>query len=994
MENLPSKPLAGEAARFYPGIFSCPIVFRTVFDLFHRSANNPNQVARKLEATVLHSFAVSNRRGTFVYKDETGSIFYMSLEALGSGLDADGKVQLLVHGIEKPGPSVTRQLRMLLVRRLLLIAVDMLSSVLAKNPHFNWKRADIHFLRTFEEEWKSLEDEPSKDETPQDYFYEFPFTVYDPALVLYIFRQNICGSTFFHRLHESANPAQLPNSTENHSDNRSDPDGLDMNFNNNEFTLYYNNAPSKLDPSFQGVSTLTEKGAEYSRQVGTGIAIIELALYEADGTQVSGIRLGRRPEEQDGVISVPVSDMRFTRRTDLSSVVGSPQGSYSVRVRIIDTALKRGYLHDWIELTLNQALIGWYIERLLEKSKLGLLRSIHLDELLAPGAKPYSTEAQRLAVVHKYAPGLPQLVNVLDSSHSLPHPAVGRVLCEGVTRSSSVATATLKFLESSIIVPMLAECKPSTTIEVAMKNLNIVRLSRSEEPRSVKLRWDKCNKSAIVLDVTNGSEFEHPIQDSPIDCPEYLCYYSLCSYGQVDDLSVSHPKTYKDIVIDDTEKDKASPGAGLKEFKANNKETFSRSFAFIFSVKRNRRIFWAYNWSPSAFKLVSNRIREADRGALEYARRATDSLQSRSLQLLSPKPYYAYKAGPKENQAENNSREDTSLPTKKGTQTSGKEQDSSTENSPPPSSPGPRRRIRRPVAIRQPKLVGKSVEGAAMQAVAASRARASTNRFKNVGTSTPSKKSAPSPVQESAGAAKRQQSTISEPSSSARTQKNSNQSSKKYHQNQKSNKEESMTSIVAESFFRLISSERQKARRLSSSVYTALVCFTKALWSSGEFQTIPKSITDFVVPKSHSSWSDVCPEPPLPRRMEGMFVLSFSRWIAAWTHGLDIVQLPPTTLSSGFPQSVLLASEVKNVKFCKCFAVIEISRRARARNGRASSLVYCKGRVLKLPRRSKIDQLKKPDGNVSEVFLSERDCVGLDKLSFDLHVSLSWSLSG
>ena len=57
---------------FRPGVFSCPVVFRTSFCLFHRCATNPGQVARKLEGTVLHSFAVSNRRNIFVYKDESG----------------------------------------------------------------------------------------------------------------------------------------------------------------------------------------------------------------------------------------------------------------------------------------------------------------------------------------------------------------------------------------------------------------------------------------------------------------------------------------------------------------------------------------------------------------------------------------------------------------------------------------------------------------------------------------------------------------------------------------------------------------------------------------------------------------------------------------------------------------------------------------------------------------------------------------------------------
>lgn len=50
---------------FYPGVFSCPILFRTSFDLFHRCATNPAQVARTVEATVLHIFSISNRRSVF-----------------------------------------------------------------------------------------------------------------------------------------------------------------------------------------------------------------------------------------------------------------------------------------------------------------------------------------------------------------------------------------------------------------------------------------------------------------------------------------------------------------------------------------------------------------------------------------------------------------------------------------------------------------------------------------------------------------------------------------------------------------------------------------------------------------------------------------------------------------------------------------------------------------------------------------------------------------
>ena len=97
-----------------------------------------------------------------MYKDEENQIFYMKLEPRGSGIDADGQVELLVYGIDEPGPSVTEQLRRLLQRRLLLIAVDQLSNVLTKNPHFKWKPFDFDFLRSFENEWKQLEEEKDR----------------------------------------------------------------------------------------------------------------------------------------------------------------------------------------------------------------------------------------------------------------------------------------------------------------------------------------------------------------------------------------------------------------------------------------------------------------------------------------------------------------------------------------------------------------------------------------------------------------------------------------------------------------------------------------------------------------------------------------------------------------------------------------------------------------------------------------------------------------
>merc|ERR1712238_49258 len=115
----------------------------------------------------------------------TGAIFYMQIVPRGSGIDSEGlgRVELLVYGIFTPGPSVTEQLRVLLQRRLLLIAVDMLSSVLTKNPHFKWKQADFFFLRSFRNEWEKLEIEKIE-KNDHCCYYKFPDGVNDPCMVL------------------------------------------------------------------------------------------------------------------------------------------------------------------------------------------------------------------------------------------------------------------------------------------------------------------------------------------------------------------------------------------------------------------------------------------------------------------------------------------------------------------------------------------------------------------------------------------------------------------------------------------------------------------------------------------------------------------------------------------------------------------------------------------------------------------------------------------
>lgn len=328
------------------GYFGCPVQFRTHFELYHRCA--ASQVIPQLEATVLDSFAVSNRRGVFVYKDETGAIFYMRLNL--DKVGDDDIVELLVFGVDEPDSSVTQQLKRLLQKRLVSIAVDCLSLLLLKNPLFNWKPSDLQFVRSFEKGSRDLD----QDEKPlcddKDCIYEFPPCVNDPLMVLVYFRQNICGSTYFHRLHEAteedSNRTKVASPDVN---GEGATDSTTVIFDEREFAFFFNSSPSGLDEQFQPYSTLTFKGAQYSRQVGTGIALVEINLLNGDGSPVKSLEVGASPSETESVVDFPMSSLRF-RRVDLDGENEHETSPFRIRVKLISTSLNRQSLHNWIEL--------------------------------------------------------------------------------------------------------------------------------------------------------------------------------------------------------------------------------------------------------------------------------------------------------------------------------------------------------------------------------------------------------------------------------------------------------------------------------------------------------------------------------------------------------------------------------------------------------------------------------------------------------------------
>ena len=907
-------------SQYIVGMFDCPVVFRTTFQLFHRCATNPSQVARTVEATVMHIFSISNRRQVFVYKDEVGSIFYMRLVASGGGVDPDGIVELVVQGVDDPGPSVTSQLTAIIQKRLQQIAVDVLSAVLTKNPSFNWKAPDLTFVRSFESIWNKLEGNTQDVSTLDKVrMYEFPDEeLFDPGMILLCLRQNLCGSTYFNRL--------------NTGDSKAVAIQLDASIKIEDFGLqfYYNNAPSKLDPKFQQISTLTSKGAEYARAAGTGLAIIDVELFSSSGRPVDRVRIGTRPAVSPLVRLQPES-ISFTQISERSGFVPY------VKVTITGTALDATVLHNWVLLSLNQTLLSWAIERHLECMQLGLWVEPPTN------ANRAQSEDARMKEIGKLVPGLPLFSKLLSVSHAMPHPAVLRCELEGVIRSSSVATVALELLEKSV--------------EVSRQGLCVIRLSRDETPRLVDLRRSVDGTYILAYDLSGTSTAPLAIQDAPIDCPEYLCFFFTREYDKkrVKDAATGAPKLFEEVTLSDGSG--AEPLQVLVDLKLHHPSLFGRSSAFIFSIKRNRRVLLAYNWTPQHFKHTVTRLKERNAAALIATHQSINSLQLRCLQGLSPLPTAVQRSPRKAPRTiSRRSSSDVTVANTSSSITAPASTDSQ------PVTTG--KRAIRPAMIRKPKLIGQSIEGAAAHAVAASRARASSNMFRSgaasAGSSVATKRSQPEEPADAQSVrsgtrvperGKSSLSSVSEPSEDEALQN--------------AKRQYKATLDVSNRSVRTHGLQQQAVRSLATSTL---------IESEGKPPAV--SVIDFLLSRSSVSWSDVAELVHLPVSALSSLLESFTQTITTWIPGFQVLRVLDQPDQS-WVGPVMLIGETKAVRNCKCVTVI--SFKVVQRFNRA--FVKTRGFVVTLPRHKiKPGAVSRKPPIRSDLLLYEKDSAALDVL--------------
>lgn len=208
-----------------------------------------------------------------------------------------------------------------------------------------------------------------------------------------------------------------------------------------------------------------------------------------------------------------------------------------------------------------------------------------------------SKDCEKTQQIDILCPGLPYFSSLIDKSFALPHPAFGKHEFNGVIRASTVASVTMDLLES-----IAALSTAETRKGISPADIFVIRLSRSEEPRRVglsRIPSTRETNAKLFLDGEEGTT----LRDKPIDCPEYICFFCHPqSISSSSDGNKNLPMMFREVVVDDGNSDKSLSIARLEKLKESEPHLFFRSFAFILSVKRNRRIFLTYNWNPQAVK--------------------------------------------------------------------------------------------------------------------------------------------------------------------------------------------------------------------------------------------------------------------------------------------------------------------------------------------------------------------------------------------------------
>ena len=98
--------------------------------------------------------------------------------------------------------------------------------------------------------------------------------------------------------------------------------------------------PTNLDPNYQTGDTLTEKGRQYSRKAGSGIAIVEVSLQHGRNSECE-ILVGKRGKFSNRKLRVTASDISLSICVDDTD----RRDQFQIKVEIINTTVDMEVIH-------------------------------------------------------------------------------------------------------------------------------------------------------------------------------------------------------------------------------------------------------------------------------------------------------------------------------------------------------------------------------------------------------------------------------------------------------------------------------------------------------------------------------------------------------------------------------------------------------------------------------------------------------------------------
>lgn len=281
---------------------------------------------------------------------------------------------------------------------------------------------------------------------------------------------------------------------------------------------------------------------------------------------------------------------------------------------------------------------------------------------------------------------------------NMPHPAITRVESRSMLRAINLADITLDLFES--MINSLSSKKKS------IDAVDILRYNPNKGYSVVTMRKDKTYGCARVELSTSGAV----IRDKPTDCLEYIVVFGLNRESLKSNINAPINLFFNQVF---PKSDESSPFfQALSCVKLAKPSLFQRHLVLIMRISRSTRTLMTFNVNPDLRATLNKKFNEINESMLKAEGQFRNGLQVRCMRHIS--------LPANDTSKQKVSTEIEIVIPKQVDDTKPQIEEESIMKR------GPTRRIPRPIAMLRPTLIGKSIEGSAIQAVTANRLRAST----------------------------------------------------------------------------------------------------------------------------------------------------------------------------------------------------------------------------------------------------------------------------